>query len=255
MMTRADPENLLIPRPRRLLEGDLALFLLVALLVHLLAYFWVSKHAAKMFHKAGSLIHVQMVTEITPPPKPKLKPLPPPLKPKISSLKQPKITPPPLLKINPVKFHKAPTNNHSEPSNLQSIEEPKNGSSVGNPKGTPGGTGNIEKPPPTPVLLPPPPKPKPLIPDRKNPGVVSRCIPTYPEMERDQGIEGTVGILVVVGRGGQAVEARVAQSSGNPNLDNAALENVRQCWKFSPAIQNGEPVEARLTFTITFKLQ
>lgn len=242
-------EDLLIPRPRHPWEGRLVTFVAVALFLHALGYVWISKYVSQVYRKRGSLVHVQMLNEI-PPPKPKLKPPP---KPKLIQRVKPQSVAP-LLHVEQVKFHeprKSPAS--KEPSNLTSIEEPKGGSASGNPGGSPEGKGHIDGTLPTP--LPPPPPPKLLVPDRKNPAVLNRCQPLYPEMERDQGIEGTVGILVVVGRRGEIVDASVAQSSGNSALDSVALSNVRQCWKFAPAVQNGEPVEARLTFNIVFRLQ
>lgn len=237
--------SLLIPRPKRAWEGHLVTFLAFAFLLHGVAYLWISRYIGRLSHEREKVVHINLLHEIQPREKPKPKSHPPKLKAPPAAKPKPAA---PLLRVNQMKFHVEPKTSVKEPSNFQSVEEPKGGTTYGNPEGIPGGRGNINQP----GILPPP---RSLVPDRKNPSVLTRCQPIYPDLERDQGIEGTVGILVVVGRRGEITEARVSQSSGNSDLDAVALENVRQCWKFAPAIQNGQPVEARLTFSIVFRLQ
>jgi TonB family protein len=45
----------------------------------------------------------------------------------------------------------------------------------------------------------------------------------------------------------------IAESSGNADLDQSALNTVAQ-WTFQPATLNGKPVEVYYTITIRFAL-
>jgi protein TonB len=87
-----------------------------------------------------------------------------------------------------------------------------------------------------------------------NPVIVSSCSPEYPQFERNEGIQGTVILLVVVGRNGAVQKVIVKKSSGNFDLDYAAIDSVKSCWKFAPGTQNGIPVKATLSIPIRFSL-
>jgi TonB family protein len=76
--------------------------------------------------------------------------------------------------------------------------------------------------------------------------------PRYPTDARGTGVEGIVGVEIIVGPEGTVTDARVVRSI--PLLDNAALEAVKK-WRYEPTIVNGQPVSIRLTTTINFTLQ
>jgi protein TonB len=66
------------------------------------------------------------------------------------------------------------------------------------------------------------------------------------------GVEGVVGVEIVVGTDGTVTGARVVRSI--PLLDSAALEAVKK-WRYEPTLVNGQPVPVRMTATISFTLK
>jgi protein TonB len=52
---------------------------------------------------------------------------------------------------------------------------------------------------------------------------------------------------------GACLSIAVLRSSGHPELDEAAVEAVRN-WRFSPALREGAPVEVELEIPIRFRL-
>ena len=74
----------------------------------------------------------------------------------------------------------------------------------------------------------------------------------YPESSRRSGVEGSVGIRLVVGVDGLPHDLKVV-SSVDKDLDAKALETVQQ-WRFEPALKDGRPVEWPLAVSIHFHL-
>ena len=72
----------------------------------------------------------------------------------------------------------------------------------------------------------------------------------YPASERLGGRESTVVLDITVERDGTVSTAQVHQSGGDA-FDDAALRTVRT-WKFSPALQAGKPVRARIQASFHF---
>lgn len=60
----------------------------------------------------------------------------------------------------------------------------------------------------------------------------------YPQAERSQGIEGTTKLSFTVDAGGDIRDIAVSTSSGNANLDAAAVE-CAAFWRYRPATQDG----------------
>lgn len=79
--------------------------------------------------------------------------------------------------------------------------------------------------------------------------------PRYPVNELKSGIEGTVILRVLVDIDGKPVSVTVETSSGNRNLDRTALQHVQKTWRFKPAMQNGQAVQAYGLVPIAFNLQ
>ena len=77
--------------------------------------------------------------------------------------------------------------------------------------------------------------------------------PEYPLEVACQGLGGKVELFVTIGTEGTVTQAETRQSSGQPALDAAALEAVRD-WQFRPATYNGQPVEAGIHVPITFNV-
>lgn len=86
------------------------------------------------------------------------------------------------------------------------------------------------------------------------PRVVSRVQPIYPRSARQQGIEGTVHMRLLVNSNGVVSEAVVTGSSGNEELD-AAGAAAAEKWQFIPA-QNGfgQDIDCYANVAITFSL-
>ncbi len=79
--------------------------------------------------------------------------------------------------------------------------------------------------------------------------------PRYPNNELRNGVQGTVMLRVLVDVDGTPLSVTVESSSGNRNLDKAALQHVLKTWRFKPAMQNGQAVQAYGLVPIAFSLQ
>lgn len=77
--------------------------------------------------------------------------------------------------------------------------------------------------------------------------------PAYPAFARRLGHEGRVIIRVRVLPTGTVGAADVARSSGYAVLDEAALATIKR-WRFRPAQQSGQTVDATLDVPISFRL-
>ncbi len=74
----------------------------------------------------------------------------------------------------------------------------------------------------------------------------------YPPLLRDAGIAGTVTVYFFIDEGGVVRETRINKSSGNAQLDEAAL-SVAGVMEFSPALNRDEAVAVWVSFPITFE--
>ncbi len=93
----------------------------------------------------------------------------------------------------------------------------------------------------------------PLIPPRPVAGMETNRAPTYPEIALRRREEGRVMLRVSVSADGRPVAVGVAQTSGYPTLDSAALSAVRQ-WRFIPAMQAGSAVPAIAEVPVRFRI-
>lgn len=75
----------------------------------------------------------------------------------------------------------------------------------------------------------------------------------YPETARRAGVEGKVTLRVKVGKDGR-VKKTIIEDSPSSMLNEAAIKAVKEVI-FTPAIQNGEPVECWVSIPINFKLR
>lgn len=87
----------------------------------------------------------------------------------------------------------------------------------------------------------------------EQPAPVKQVNPSYPGEARDQNIEGTVFVKVLVDRDGTVRRAEIAKSD-NSLFDQASLDAIKQ-WEFRPAMKNGEAVAAWVTVPVRFKLE
>lgn len=74
----------------------------------------------------------------------------------------------------------------------------------------------------------------------------------YPPLLRDRGTGGTTIVWFYVDEQGMVRQAMVRRSSGHPELDRAALR-VARIARFSPALDDGEPVAVWISLPISFR--
>lgn len=103
-------------------------------------------------------------------------------------------------------------------------------------------------PPPAPAARAPV-----VVPPRQDPrrGITQ---PEYPPASRRAGEAGTVVLRIFVLENGRVREAQVAQSSGFPRLDEAAVREATRAWRFIPGTQDGQPAGMWYEIKVTFRL-
>ncbi len=103
--------------------------------------------------------------------------------------------------------------------------------------------------PPAPAGIPG--EPQPPSKDIKNPRLLRKVDPKYPEEALKVKVEGKVVIEATTNIAGDVVEAKVLQ--GHPLLRQAALEAIKQ-WKYEPYIVEGEKKPVQFTVMMNFRL-
>lgn len=78
--------------------------------------------------------------------------------------------------------------------------------------------------------------------------------PVYPLHAREQGLQGSVGLYLLVTDSGQVKLVRISDSSGYDILDNAAIQYAKRL-QFHPASRRGKPTSIWLTWRVDYKLQ
>ena len=76
----------------------------------------------------------------------------------------------------------------------------------------------------------------------------------YPPILRVAGIGGVVTVWFFVSEEGRVLDRRVAQSSGQARLDEAAL-NVADVFQFTPALNEEQPVSVWIQIPLTFQVR
>jgi protein TonB len=79
--------------------------------------------------------------------------------------------------------------------------------------------------------------------------------PRYPVASRRRREQGIVMLKVHVSPAGEPDQVQVEQSSGFPELDQAAAGIVKQRWRFAPARQGDRPVAAWVAVPLQFSLK
>ncbi|HEX7112594.1 MAG TPA: energy transducer TonB [Mizugakiibacter sp.] len=85
------------------------------------------------------------------------------------------------------------------------------------------------------------------------PSIATTSAPRYPIAALRGHHEGVAVVHVEVGADGRVAAATLAQSSGWPELDQAALEAVRQ-WQFRAARRDGQAVDGALEVPVRFRI-
>jgi len=86
-----------------------------------------------------------------------------------------------------------------------------------------------------------------------DPVVVTRVAPAYPDLAQRAEATGTVEVLVTIDREGFVRSASIHRSTAIGVLEDAALDAARR-WRFRPARQRGQAVEARTVLRFRFRL-
>jgi TonB family protein len=82
--------------------------------------------------------------------------------------------------------------------------------------------------------------------------ILRSIAPVYPALARENRIQGTVRLHVILATDGTVKEMNVV--SGDPALQMSALDAVRQ-WQYRPTLLNGTPVEVNTTIDVIFSLR
>jgi periplasmic protein TonB len=82
--------------------------------------------------------------------------------------------------------------------------------------------------------------------------LIHRVEPVYPKIAIVTRVSETVILDLLIDEEGNV--ANVTVLKGHPLLNAAAVQAVKQ-WKYSPTIQNGEPVQVQATVTIFFRMR
>ncbi|MBD3420173.1 MAG: TonB family protein [Chitinivibrionales bacterium] len=83
--------------------------------------------------------------------------------------------------------------------------------------------------------------------------VVIRQTPIeFPERAKEQGIEGTLEVVFIIGVDGQAKDIEIVRSP-HPTITGAARDAIER-WKFKPAKNKGVPVKVRVRQVVDFRL-
>lgn len=83
------------------------------------------------------------------------------------------------------------------------------------------------------------------------PEMIHEVQPIYPPLARQTRTEGKVWVMALVDKDGNVRDAKVAKTSGNGSLDEAAVEAAKKC-RYKPGIQNGRPVAVWVTYPVDF---
>lgn len=84
------------------------------------------------------------------------------------------------------------------------------------------------------------------------PRIVKSQPPEYSKSAKEEGIEGTVLLWLIVNSQGFPEQVKVQKALGH-GLDQKAVDAVRR-WKFAPATKDGAPVAVMINVEVNFKL-
>jgi TonB family protein len=79
------------------------------------------------------------------------------------------------------------------------------------------------------------------------------CSQAYPAAAIEAHAEGTTLLAFKVTAEGSVKDPTIARSSGNEDLDDAALQCVTR-WRYKPATQDGKPVEVKWQANVVWKM-
>jgi len=96
---------------------------------------------------------------------------------------------------------------------------------------------------------------QPFEPIERKPAAYSRVEPAYPHYALQTGLEGRLVVRILVDEEGRVEEAFVIVDSDlDVGFEEASVEAIRQ-WKFTPGIQNGNPVAVWMHIPVVFEVK
>ena len=87
----------------------------------------------------------------------------------------------------------------------------------------------------------------------RRPELLMLVPPVYPKEAEKKGIEGTVGLRVLVTEKGTVDKVEIESSSGHREMDEAAIKAARKT-RFRPAVKDGQRVAMWINYPIQFAL-
>ena len=94
-----------------------------------------------------------------------------------------------------------------------------------------------------------------LIAGATHPRYKHNPLPPYPHQARQLGKEGVVLLQIIVSAEGLPESVTLLSSSGEGDLDSAALSHVKRTWRFHPGTYNNNPVRTSVQVPIHFTLK
>lgn len=85
------------------------------------------------------------------------------------------------------------------------------------------------------------------------PKLIKIVKPQYPEIAREDGVEGKVDLTMVIDKEGKVAEAKVLLAEPAEVFNEAALNAVLQ-YEFEPAKKDGKPIKVQVGHSILFTL-
>lgn len=240
-------------RPGVLKKQQVLLLVAASILIHGGAWWLIQQNKAPLPDVAPKVPEMTVeLTSPTPPapepPPPEPPPPPPPPPPPAPEEDEDALKPPPKPVEKPVDKPKPVP----KPQPVKKPPPPKPAPAPVAPAPTP-----APPAPPSPTPAPPAPAaaPGPVKESAAVSGLASlgNPPPEYPSLALRRSWEGTVVLRIKVLANGRAGSVEVTRSSGKAQLDEAAVEAVRN-WKFIPAKRGDTPIDGFATQTIDFKL-
>lgn len=91
-----------------------------------------------------------------------------------------------------------------------------------------------------------------FVPFEKEPQVIKRVEPVYPELARKAGLEGTVWVKLWVDKEGKVKDVVILKSASEI-FNQPAIDAAKQ-WIFTPALMKTGPVSVWISLSFNFKL-
>ncbi len=94
-----------------------------------------------------------------------------------------------------------------------------------------------------------------LIQADRFPECIRSVLPKYPELARQNGVEGEVWLQILVDKRGKVKDVNIfRKSSIEGGFEEAATQAAWQ-WEYRPALCNNQPVAVWIVYTLKFKLK